>query len=295
MSETPPISVPAISVIVPHYDDLDRLDRCLASLAGQTQAAASFEVIVADNASPVGEEAVRARIAGRARLVIQPERGAGPARNAGVAAARGETLAFIDADCIADPRWIERGVAALAAHDLVGGRVDVLCESPRKSGAEAFETVFAFDNEAYVTAKGFSVTANLFTTRVVFDATGPFRTGVSEDTEWCWRARDRGFAIGYAADAVVAHPARADWPALHRKWQRMNAEMYELALTRPGGRLRWAAHSAALPLSIAAHLPRIATHGELSAAEKLRAAGTLARLRLWRTGDSWMRLAGLRR
>jgi GT2 family glycosyltransferase len=271
VSETNAISVPAISVIVPHYDDLDRLDRCLASLAAQSQEPASFEIIVADNASPVGEDAVRARIAGRARL------------------------AFIDADCIADPRWIERGVAALAAHDLVGGRVDVLCESPRKSGAEAFETVFAFDNETYVKTKGFSVTANLFTTRAVFDATGPFRTGVSEDTEWCWRARERGFAIGYAADAVVAHPARADWPALHRKWQRMNAEMYELALTRPGGRLRWAAHSAALPLSIAAHLPRIATHGGLSAPEKLRAAGTLARLRLWRTGDSWMRLAGLRR
>ena len=67
-----------------------------------------------------------------------------------------------------------------------------------KSGAEAFECVFAFDNRAYVLDKGFTVTANLFCSRALFEDVGPFLTGVSEDLEWCMRARSKGYRIGYA-------------------------------------------------------------------------------------------------
>src|SRR3546814_1034304 len=49
------------------------------------------------------------------------------------------------------------------------------------TSAEAFEKVFAFDNEDYVRSKGFSVTANLFCRRADFEIVGPFRTELSED------------------------------------------------------------------------------------------------------------------
>ena len=74
-----------VSVIIPHFQDLDRLDLCLSALERQS-GAPPFEIVVADNMSPAGEAAVRAIIAGRARLTIATKRGAGPARNAGVAA-----------------------------------------------------------------------------------------------------------------------------------------------------------------------------------------------------------------
>ena len=287
---------PAISVIVPHYHDLDRLDRCLASLERQSQQRASFEIVVADNMSPEGEAAVAARIGGRARLVIASEKGAGPARNTAVAASSGKILAFIDADCIAAPDWLERGVAALAQADMIGGRVIVLIEGEgRKSGAEAFEAVFAFDNRSYVEKKQFSVTANLFCTRAVFDATGPFRTGMSEDADWCLRARDAGYRIAYVDDAVVSHPARPDWRELKKKWVRINAELHQLEMLRPGGWVRWARHTALLPLSIVAHAPRVWRSPALNGGqERLAALATLARLRLWRFGDSVLRLTGAR-
>lgn len=106
--------------------------------------------------------------------------------------------------------------------DLVGGRVSVFDETPPpRTGAQAFEVAFAFDNRAYIAAKGFSVTANLVTRRDVFLATGPFVHGVSEDLDWCRRATAKGFRLAYDDDLRVGHPSRNDWPALRRKWQRV--------------------------------------------------------------------------
>src|SRR5262249_41963875 len=139
------------------------------------------EIIIADNGSSRGPEAVRQIVGTRGRVVEVAERGAGPARNAGVRASRGKALAFIDSDCRPDPRWLEEGLAELASADFVGGRVDVLVEDPRRmTAAEAFESVFAFRNEQYVKDRGFTVTASMFVWRSVFDAVGGFDNGVPE-------------------------------------------------------------------------------------------------------------------
>lgn len=283
---------PRVSVVVPHYDDLDRLDRCLDLLMAQTFPAAEREIIVADNGSPQGEDAVRARIAGRARLVIAPEKGAGLARNVGVAAARAPLLAFTDADCLPEPGWLAAGLAALAHTDVIGGGMKVVPEhAGRLTGAEAFEHVFAFSNERYVREEGFTVTANLFCARSTFDAVGPFRTGVSEDIEWSRRATAKGFHLAYAADAVVGHPPRPDWPALLKKWRRISDERFLLETqTVRGGRWRWLAKSWLMPASILAHAPRIWRSPDLSPAERRAALATLARLRLWRLADAHRRV-----
>src|SRR5471032_2792442 len=91
---------PFVSVVIPHYNDLDNLTICLQRLRRQSWPSDRFEVIVADNNSTCGIEAVR-RIAPDIRVVPAAEQGAGPARNAGVAVARGDVLAFIDSDCAA--------------------------------------------------------------------------------------------------------------------------------------------------------------------------------------------------
>lgn len=273
-----------VSVIVPHYQDLASLDACLTALRSQTYPESDYEIVVADNASPVGRAAVEQVIAGRASLTVVPEKGAGPARNGGVLASRGALLAFTDCDCVPAPGWLAAGIAALGDAPVIGGRMTVSTSTP-KSGAEAFESVFAFDNEAYVTRKGFTVTANLFCSRKTFDQVGPFRTGISEDTEWCWRARDCGFSLVYAPAAIVAHPARRDWQSLVQKWSRINHESYLLAEMR-GERRSWILKQLSLPLSIIAHAPRVLSYPLLTASERWKALQTLARLRLWRFADA---------
>lgn len=280
--------LPSVTVIVPHFRDLRALDQCLGALGRQTYAADQFDIVVADNASPEGEQAVTATIGGRARLVIVPERGAGPARNGGVTLARGEVLAFTDCDCQPEPEWLSEGVAALADYDLLGGQMKVLVDNPAQpTPAEAFELEFAFNNEAYVLTKGFSVTANLFCRRTVFEAVGGFRVGVSEDFEWCHRATGAGYRLGYAASAIVGHPARKTWSELLAKWKRMNVETYGLYGDRWWGRARWLLRSLLLPLSAIAHTPRVIMSRKLSGVgQKADALKVLYRLRFWRCFDS---------
>lgn len=279
---------PTVSVIVPHYRDLKRLDLCLQALGRQTFSSGQVEIIVADNNSPEGEAAVAGVIAGRARLVIVQEKGAGPARNGGVALARGPIIAFTDSDCIPEPSWLEEGVKALSGYDFVGGAVRVLVDgdSPM-SGAEAFERVFAFDVADYVARKGFAVTANLFCTQAMREQVGEFRVGVSEDVEWCLRAGRKGFHLGYAPAAIVGHPARRNWDELWSKWRRVNAETYSLYRERRGGRLLWFVRSFALPASAFIHAPRVISSKQLNAVDqRLSALGTLFKLRMWRMGDA---------
>ena len=281
-------STPRISVVVPHYRDLGGLAICLAALEKQTLPRLSFEIIVADNASPEGREAVADTIAGRARLVVVTERGAGPARNGGVAAARGEILAFTDSDCQPEPLWLTAGLAALDDYDFVGGRVKVLVDDPRRlTAAEAFERVFAFDFKSYITTKGFTGSGNLFCPRAVFDVVGGFRTAVSEDVEWSHRARAAGFRLGYARQAVVGHPARRTWADLRAKWRRTNRESHALYRQRPAGGLLWILRSLALPASALAHTPRVLFSRELDGlGQKAAALGVLWRLRFWRAADA---------
>ena len=276
---------PRVSVIIPHYRDLKGLDACLSALTNQTTM--PDEIVVADNNSPEGEAAAAAVIAGRARLTIVAEQGAGPARNGGVAASSGDILAFTDSDFLPEPQWLANALAALSGCDFVGGAMRVLvADEQALTAAEAFERVFAFDNRTYVLAKGFSVTANLICPRALFDDVGGFRIGVSEDLEWCQRARAKGYVIGYAADAVIGHPARRTWPEMTRKWGRLDSEAFELALESPGGRWRWLLKSLVLPASALAHTPRVLVSPTLATlTDRLKALGLLYRLRIWRAVD----------
>lgn len=273
---------PRISVIIPHLDDLAGLRGCIACLDAQTLPRERFEIVVADNGSKAPLADIQTAAAG-ARIVSVAERGAGPARNGGVVASRFPVLAFTDSDCLPEPQWLERGLDALRTADLVGGGITVSIADPaHPTPSEAFESVFAFDNRAYVEAKGFSVTANLFTTRAVFDAVGGFRAHVPEDLDWCHRARAQGLRIAYAADARVSHPARRSWAELTRKWRRLTREAHVLEHHAGGSTLRRALHVLAVAASPFAHAGRVLRAGKLGPTAKLAAIAVLFRLRLLR-------------
>lgn len=270
------------AVIIPHYNDVARLARCLQALTAQDLSGA--EVVVVDNGSSESLAGIEAAHPG-VRMVVEGQSGAAAARNRGVAETTAPWIAFLDADCVPAPDWMAQVRRVARPETVTGGRIDVFDETPPpRSGPEAFETVFAFDQRGYIGDKGFSVTANLVVPRAVFVRTGPLVPGLSEDMDWCRRATAAGARLIYDDALAVGHPARADWPSLEKKWRRLTAEMY--ATEGQGARLAWALKALAMPASVAVHGPRLLRHPALAGTERGRGLATLARLRLARMG--WM-------
>ena len=278
---TDPIKL--VSVIIPHLDDYENLDACLTMLLDQTFPVDRTEIIVADNGSSRGIEAVRKIVGDRGQVVEVADRGAGPARNAGVLASRGEAVAFVDSDCRPDRRWLEAGLITLSRYDFAGGRVDVLVgDRDRMTAAEAFESVFAFQNERYVKEMGFTVTASMFVWRFVFDAVGGFQNGVPEDLDWCQRARRKGYRIGFAAESLAKHPARRTMSELRRKWRRVTLESCEGARRQGKGPLFILLRQWGVLLSIGPHAVVVMATDRLQGLRnRVNAIGALIQIRLY--------------
>ncbi|MGH7153251.1 MAG: glycosyltransferase [Acetobacteraceae bacterium] len=274
---------PVVSVVIPHLNDLAHLKICCARLREQSWPADRMEIVVADN-NPAWGLAPVTLVEPGITVVPALERGAGQARNVGVAASRGSVLAFIDSDCVPEPDWIAHGIKGLTTHDFVGGNVvTFIRERDNPTSVEAFEQVFGFDFARYISKLGFTGTGNMFVSRTVFERVGGFRAAVSEDVEWSFRARSLGFSLGYVPDAVVGHPARTNWRDLRARWARMLAEDYGLVHAHRFGRTLFVCKALAMPLSLVPHTCRILRSPRLTNARaRAGAIGVLIRLRLWR-------------
>lgn len=268
-----------ISVIIPHAGDTGPLHRCLTALAS----CVGFDrtdVIVADNdAKPIDADFCAAHPT--VRFLHVPTPGAAHARNKAAEQAQSDVFFFIDSDCIPKHDTLTNALDEAPKHDIIGGAV--LASTPGKgplSPAEAFETIFAFDQARYITKKGFTVTACLVTHRRVFELVGGFTPGLSEDLNWCRRATAMGYSIHYAPKIRVSHPCRTTWPDLRAKWQRVTAETFAL---NDASRVAWIGKACLMPLSILVHAPRVLRSPKLpKLRDKAAALRMLARVRLWR-------------
>ena len=228
---------PFVSVIVPVWNDRTRLRLLLDALSAQAYPKSRYEVIVVDNGSTDGSDAVAARYA----VVVLSETGAQSsyaARNRGIEAAKGSILAFTDSDCIPMRDWLGNGVRALTEHnaDLAGGQVRFFF-SPSKTGAELYDSISNFTQEATIHTHNVAPTANLFVRTQVFELVGYFRGDVKSggDTIWTRRATELGHRLIYAPGAVVSHPARRFLPMVRKQYRvgRGHAEQWSASARRP--------------------------------------------------------------
>ena len=120
-----------ISVVIPTYNRLPILQKCLFALAGQEltdDKISSYEVILVDDGSTDGTLAWltenQAQLA-RVKVFEQQHQGAAAARNLGVKNATGDTIVFIDSDLVVTSNFLQSHAYALAKgqQDLNGDRL----------------------------------------------------------------------------------------------------------------------------------------------------------------------------
>lgn len=291
VNEPPAMIVPPrASIIIPHLNTPDLLARCLASVTKQALDRGDFEVIVVDNGSTTPIDAVRGQFPA-VIFLAEPRPGPGLARNCGIAAARAPTLVFIDADCSAEPGWLQAAVSAVEtdpARAIVGGEIkietnDAVCFTP----VEAYERVFGFRQKMYIEKRHFSVTANLAMAAPVAQAVGPFGgIDVAEDVLWGQRAHDAGYATRFNPAMRVWHPARADFAALARKWQRHISHFYNDHVAEAQPQWRWSAQSVMVVVSIFPDIGRVLVSDGLSGVgNRWKAIRMLTRIRLYRARE----------
>jgi glycosyltransferase involved in cell wall biosynthesis len=213
------------TVIIPTFEDWDRLNICLDCLVEQSADPALFEVIVANNnATP--QVPAYVRLPSNTRVIHVPKPGSFAARNAAIHEARGDVLFFTDSDCQPDRRWIEAGLAAishLGPHGRIAGMVEIFSKGEHWTGPELYDRITYLLQEEY-SGEGWCATANLIVRRAAFDLVGPFNDDLSGtgDREWNERASAQGCEIEFSPIALIRHPARASFAELAKKYRRMS-------------------------------------------------------------------------
>jgi mycofactocin system glycosyltransferase len=207
-----PAEYPPVSIIVPVKDQPEDLRDCLRSLQHLDWPAERREVIVVDDGSTL-PVSVATGIS-----LLRHDASLGPAacRNLGARQARGDILAFLDADCLAGEGWLWELVPFFVATGVgaVGGYV---AGYYRESFLDRYEDAGSSLNmgrRLILEGRGPSTfyvpTANLLVRRDVFMSTGGFdeQRRVGEDVDLCWRLRSLGYGLVYAPFGRVAHKHR---------------------------------------------------------------------------------------
>ena len=204
-----------ITVVIPALNAAETLPAQLDALATQTYRGA-WEVVVSDNGSIDGTPEFALRWAGRLpdlRVVDatggrgrQAWAGAAVSRNAGAAVARGDFLAFCDADDVVGPGWLEAMARAASRSDLVRGRLDRGAPNGAAdpaTGDDAPEPVHGF--------LPFASSSNLGIRAKVFRDLGGWNEAFrhSEDKELSWRVQLAGYRMTVAPSAVTRKRSRS--------------------------------------------------------------------------------------
>ncbi|MDP9325527.1 MAG: glycosyltransferase family 2 protein [Candidatus Dormibacteraeota bacterium] len=283
------MSDPLVSVVIPTLRRPQGLSRAVASvLAQDLDGPGSIEVVIAISDSGQADDVATAeRLAGdpRVRVAHAAGRGAGAARNAGIAIARGALLAFMDDDCVAQPGWLRAAVDSMEDADIVQGSTFPAAQVP------------AFYHSVHAEPPTWRwETCNLLVRRDTVERFGGFdetwnaegRVGAQhgEDIEWGWRLVRHGARPAFATDAIVLHEVQPRGMAGYVRFNIMHSDIPKLLRTTPEARRayyrgyffdrRHAIITASLAAGVAAIVARAAGRPRASAAMGMLAAAGLA-------------------
>lgn len=156
-----------ISVVVPTFNMKDSLKLLIESLENQTYPRDNFEIIVCDDGSTDGTAELMIELCNKyhnLRYLKQEHRGVSAVRNLGIKHSKSNIIAFTDADCVADPNWLDEISKFSNSADFIG------VYGPVKSPISRYEPFIHIIN----TGEGTIAGCNLALTKTVLDRVGYF-------------------------------------------------------------------------------------------------------------------------
>lgn len=207
---------PKLSVVIPAYMSAGSISETLDSVFSQTHK--DFEVIVVNDGSPDEADLEGALLPYIDDIVYISQRngGAGSARNSGIQAARGDIVAFIDADDVWQPAYLSRQCEFIERHGLDMCYCDAeLFGTPSVEGTTFMQTspsVGEVSVAALLDLRCNVITSGTVVRRRVLERVGGFEHGrvLSEDFHLWVRLAASGARIGYQRDQLLKYRVTAE-------------------------------------------------------------------------------------
>lgn len=215
----------SLAVIIPTYNRVAELRRCLQSINLQSLPRDKWEVIAVNDGGVDVTEIVQS-FGNNFRAFYQLNQGPGAARNFGATLTTASVLLFIDDDCTADPNWLKEVYENIRPGFILGGKViNKVKESMFSESSQVLIDFLIEYNEG--SDLQFFTTNNLAICRVDFLQIGGFSpdfyTSAGEDREFCVRAKRFGTRLVFHRPMLVFHFHHLDlfrFIALHVKYGR---------------------------------------------------------------------------
>lgn len=197
---------PKISVIIASYNSGKTIEYCLKSLEKQTTSI-GFEIIVIESSTDGIGELVEKKFSQVKVYRFSERKFPGDARNIGISEAKGEIIAFIDADCQAEKNWIEEIFKAHeSSYPAIGGAI-------ANANPESYVGWAAYFCEFSQWMPGTTpewmddiAEANMSYKRMVFDKYGSYIEGTyCSDTDLHWRLGKDGHRLRFIPSILVSH------------------------------------------------------------------------------------------
>jgi len=201
---------PELSIVVATRDRPNALRRCLRAVASD-RAELALEVLVVDDGSrDTGATAEAVATMPAARLLVRPAGGVAAARNAGVEAARGDFVCFLDDDCEPEPGWAASMARrfALGATAVVGPVLVPPAAGPAQRASQLVANSIV-DSDAATSGRTASAPGTNLACRADVLRSIPFDDTYAEigaeDRDWCARMATAGYELVFDPGAAVVH------------------------------------------------------------------------------------------
>lgn len=209
-----PSIFPFVSIIVIVLNMEKTIGKCLTSLLDQDYPSSRYEIIVVDGGSSDDTQSILREH--DVKMLIDLNNNRSVARNLGIKHSRGELVAFIDADCIAQRKWLQIHVRNHVRYwnvGAIGGSIVYSTRNDSNENKSKFANFVAMMNEAEYSRNSpkrwvsYIPTCNSSFKKKVLKGVGLFdeRLHVGEDTQLCSQIIQKGFSILFDPSAEVTH------------------------------------------------------------------------------------------